>query len=439
MNMTAQGERHRRSTLVKPKLRVTGRANTSSSIVEFAKKQTLPTVSVLATKGQHDGFLAKESGEVVLIGYFDPDDKASHTTLYAAAERLHEDIPIGVTSDRSAAAAAGVSFPAVVMHKPNDEGRVTYAGAPDDVEAIKTFAKTTYSPLIGELGQETWKTYLSGAGGPMAFIFARTDAERKALADELRPLAKRFRGSLTFATADVPDFSGFAGHLHLENHAEKDFPALAVYDGASKGKFPFPAQGDADALRISRVGPFVEDFLGGRLAPAVLSEPLPPTAPQGGGEGSSPVTKVVANSFGSVVLDDSRDVLIYYHRDDCPYCQALNPVYESIAAAYGSLDKVVVAKMDIMRNDVPEDIPYIPYVKLYKAGDKAHSLLYQGPRTFQEIVKFVKENGSHGNDPAHEQVGLDNSAGGGGGAQKPMAEVEPLQGVTPVKHIHDEL
>lgn len=403
--------------------------------MEFAKKQLLPTVSVLADKAQHDRFLAKEKDEVVLVGYFAPDDKDSHTTLYAAAERLHEDVPIGVTSDPSAAAAAGVSFPAIVLHKPNDEGKVVYGGGLDDVEHIKTFAKTSYSPLVGELGQDTWKSYLSGAGGPTAFIFARTDAERKRLAEELRPLARRFKGSLAFATADVPDFAGFAGHLHLQSSgADKDFPALAIYDGAAKRKYPFAAQGDADALRISRVGPFVEDFLGGRLAPAVLSEAVPSAAEQQG----RPLTRVVANNFDAVVLDDARDVLIYYYRDDCPYCQALNPVYDRIAEAYAPVGGVVVAKMDITRNDVPENIPYIPYVKLYKAGDKAGALLYQGPRTFQEIVRFVKDNGAHGNDaPVQEQQVVD--MGGDNSAQRPLDPVEPLSGVTPVKHIHDEL
>lgn len=405
----------------------------ASSLVEFVKKQLLPTVSVLTGKAQHDAFLAKERDEVVLVGYFSPEDKTSHLTLYAAAERLHEDVPIGVTSDPSAAAAAGVSFPAIVMHEPNGEGKVVYGGALDDVEAIKTFAKTTYSPLIGELGQDTWKPYLSGANGPTAFIFARTDAERRKLSDELRPLARKFKGSVTFATADVPDFSGFAGYLHLGNGAEKDFPAFAIYDGARKRKFPFSAQGSIDDLRISRVGPFVEDFMAGRLAPSVLSEPVPET--KGGG---GPVTKVVANSFDSVVLDDSKDVLIYYFRDDCPYCQALNPVYDSIAEAYKAQDKVVVAKMNIMKNDVPEDVPYIPYVRLYKAGDKANALLYQGQRTYRDIVKFLKENGRHGADAIHEQAGS-MDGGGGGGAQQPMAQAEPLQGVTPLKHLHDEL
>lgn len=397
-----------------------------SSIVEFVTKQLLPTVSILSSKGQHDAFLANERDEVVLIGYFSPEDMPFNATLFAAAEKLHEDIPIGVTSDPAAAAAADVSFPAIVLHKPNNEGKTVYGGALDDVEAIKTFAKTGYTPLIGELGQDTWRAYLSGTNGPTAFMFARTDADRKKLTDGLRPLARKFKGSISFAVAEVPDFAGFAGYLHLDNNAEKDFPALAIYDGTNKRKYPFASQGSTEGLTIGQVGPFVEDFLGGRLAPTVKSEPVPSTQ-------SGPVTKVVATSFDDVVLDNSRDVLVYYFKEDCPYCQALNPAYENLGEAYRSQDKVVISKMDIMKNDLPEDVQYVPYLRLYKAGDKANPLTYQGPRTLQEMAKFMKEKSEHGAEAVHDRVGNDD------GAQVPMTHEEPLQGVTPVKHIHDEL
>ncbi|KAK7748196.1 protein disulfide-isomerase precursor [Cytospora paraplurivora] len=398
----------------------------ASAIVEFVTKQLLPTVSVLTGKGQHDAFLAREREEVVLIGYFSPDDQLSNASLAAAAEKLHEDIPIGVTSDAAAAAAVGIDFPAIVLHQPNDEGKVVYGGAFDDVEAIKAFAKTSYTPLIGELGQDTWKNYVSGANGPTAFIFARTDAERKRLSDELRPLARRHKGSLSFATAEVPDFAGFAGYLHLDNNAEKNFPAFAIYDGAGKRKFPFAPQGKSEELTAGSVGRFVEDFLGGRLVATVNSEPVPSAQ-------SGPVTKVVANNFRDIVLDDRKDVLLYYFRDDCPYCRALNPVYDNLALAYRSQDNVVVAKIDITKNDLPEDVPYIPYVKLYKAGDKSSPVLYQGQRTLQDMTNFMKENGGHGVEAVHEQAVGEDRLGSGDIAQ------EPLQGVTPVKHIHDEL
>lgn len=405
------------------------------------KKQVLATVNPLATKAIHDAFLEKEKEEIVLMGYFDKDDTVSKGALWAAAEKLHEDFPIGVTHNTDAAAAAGVSFPSIVMYEPNGEGKEVYKGDIEDIEAIKTFAKTTYTPLIGELGYSTWRTYVSGSNGPTAFVFSRTDDDRRAVMDELRPLAKKLKGRLTFATAETPDFAGFAGYLHLENGAEKDFPAFAIYDGVKRAKHPYATQGSTKDLSAGNIGRFADDFLAGRLKPVVKSEPIPAVQ-------SGPVTTVVADSFESVVLDGSKDVLLYYFREDCPYCKALAPVYDALAKTYGGgsgSSNVVIAKMDIMKNDLPEDVPYVPWVRLYRADDKSNPISYEGQRTHSDLVKFVKEHARHGAEP----VGQDSQQQqvvGGGADQVPMGAEEqqqmhetPLQGHTPVKHIHDEL
>lgn len=401
------------------------------------KKQVLATVNPLATKALHDAFLEKEKEEIVLMGYFDADDTVAKGALWAAAEKLHEDFPIGVTFNADAAAKAGVSFPSIVMYEPNGEGKEVYKGDIEDIEAIKTFAKTTYTPLIGELGYNTWRNYVSGNNGPTAFIFSRTDDDRRAVVDELRPLAKKLKGKLTFATAETPDFAGFAGYLHLENGAEKNFPAFAIYDGAKRGKYPYTTQGSTKDLSAGNIGRFADDFLAGRLKPVVKSEPIPAVQ-------TGPVTTVVADSFENVVLDGSKDVLLYYFREDCPYCKALAPVYDALATTYGSGSSgsnVVIAKMDIMKNDLPEDVPYVPWVRLYRADDKSNPISYEGQRTHSDLVKFVKERARHGAEP----IGQESQQVGDGGAQQvPIGAADdiheqPLQGVTPVKHIHDEL
>lgn len=402
------------------------------------KKQVLATVNPLGTKALHDAFLEKEKEEIVLIGYFDADDTVAKGALWAAAEKLHEDFPIGVTSNADAAAAAGVKFPSIVMYEPNGEGKEIYQGEIEDIEAIKTFAKNTYTPLIGELGYSTWRNYVSGNNGPTAFIFSRTDDDRRAVVDELRPLAKKLRGRLTFATAETPDFAGFAGYLHLENGAEKDFPAFAIYDGAKRAKHPYTTQGSTKDLSAGSIGRFADNFLAGRLKPVVKSEPVPAVQ-------TGPVTTVVADSFESVVLDRSKDVLLYYFREDCPYCKALAPVYDALAKTYGGgSSNVVIAKMDIMKNDLPEDVPYVPWVRLYRADDKSNPISYEGQRTHSDLVKFVTERARHGAEPVGQEGQQQQVADGSGAQQVPMGNADdihgtPLQGVTPVKHIHDEL
>lgn len=396
-------------------------------------KQILPTVSTLATKQAHDNFLFKERSEVAIVGYIDSSDTASNSTFFAAAEKLHEDFPLGVTSDVAAAQAAGVTFPSIVLYRPENDGKEVFDKA-WDVDAIKTFAKEGYKPLIGEVGADTWRQYVEGSSGPTAFIFAKSDADRKRLAAELRPIAKKHAGALQFATAEIPDFTGFAGYLHLpvDNNDDIDFPSFGIYEGASKKKYPF--SGRLDAASISG---FVEEFLAGRMHPSVKSEPIPTSY-------DGPVTSVVANNYNEVVMDAGKDVLLYYFREDCPYCRALAPVYETLASMYSASDraeKVVIAKMDVIKNDIPENIPYVPFIKLYKANDKGTAPVYMGDRSVKDLVNFVKDHGTHHVEGLHEHaVAEDAVHSNGGDAQKPFALHEPpLQGSTPMRHIHDEL
>lgn len=405
------------------------------SIVEFMAKQILPTVSVLDSKQAHDNFLFQERGEVVIVGYIDSSDTASNTTFFAAAEKLHEDFPLGVTSDLAAAQAAGVTSPSIVLYRPENDGKEIFDKT-WEVEAIKAFAKEGYTPLVGEVGSDTWRQYVEGSGGPTGFIFAKTEADRRRLAAELRQVAKKHVGALQFATAEIPDFAGFAAYLHLPVDNDADFPSFGIYDGGRKTKYPF--SGSVDARSIAS---FADDFLAGRLQPSVKSEPTPPTSDK------SPVTSVVANNYQAVVMDNAKDVLLYYFREDCPYCRALAPVYETLASMYSAqdrADKVVIAKMDVIKNDIPENIPYVPFIKLYKAGDKANAPVYMGDRSVKDLVSFVKDHGTHHVEGLHEHAVAEDTVhsgvGGGGDAQKPFALHEPpLQGSTPMRHIHDEL
>ncbi|KAK3075939.1 hypothetical protein LTS18_013951, partial [Coniosporium uncinatum] len=60
--------------------------------------------------------------------------------------------------------------------------------------------------------------------------------------------------------------------------------------------------------------------------------------------------------------------------------------------------KVVVAKVDATANDVPDEIQGFPTIKMFPAGKKSDPVSYSGSRTVEDLVQFIKENGSHGID-----------------------------------------
>jgi protein disulfide-isomerase A1 len=120
-------------------------------------KQALPAVSVLDKDKLAD---FKTSDSVVLVAYIAADDKASNKAFSSVAGKLRDNYLFGSISDESAAEAEGVSQPAIVLYKTFDEGKNTFTKKFDE-EAITKFAKAAATPLIGEVGPETYQGYMS--------------------------------------------------------------------------------------------------------------------------------------------------------------------------------------------------------------------------------------------------------------------------------------
>jgi protein disulfide-isomerase A1 len=361
----------------------------ANAITSYMIKQSLPAVSVL-TKDTIEDF--KKADKVVLVAYFDANDKTSNETFSQVADKLRDSYPFGASSDAALAEAEKVTPPAIVLYKDFDEGRSVFTDK-FDAEAIEKFAKTAATPLIGEVGPETYSDYMT-AGIPLAYIFAETEEERKELSDALKPVAEAHRGVINFATIDAKAFGAHAGNLNLK--ADK-FPAFAIQETVKNQKFPFDQDSEIthDAIKA-----FVDDFVAGKIEPSVKSEPIPETQ-------EGPVTVVVAKNYNDVVLDDTKDVLIEFYAPWCGHCKALAPKYEDLASLYAKSefkDKVVIAKVDATANDVPDEIQGFPTIKLYPAGAKDQAVTYSGSRTVEDLIKFIAENGKYSASVSEESA-----------------------------------
>ena len=120
-------------------------------------KQSLPAVSVLTTQTLEE---FKTADKVVVVAYFAADDKSSNTTFTEVADSLRDDYLFGAINDATLAKAAGVKQPAVVLYKTFDEGENKFEEK-FDKEAIITFAKTAATPLVGEVGPDTYANYMA--------------------------------------------------------------------------------------------------------------------------------------------------------------------------------------------------------------------------------------------------------------------------------------
>lgn len=83
------------------------------------------------------------------------------------------------------------------------------------------------------------------------------------------------------------------------------------------------------------------------------------------------VTVVVGKNFDSVVLDDSKDVLLEVYAPWCGHCKALAPTWEKLAKRFRSVDSVVIAKMDGTANEHEKvNVRGFPTLLFFPAGAK---------------------------------------------------------------------
>ncbi|KAI1639481.1 protein disulfide isomerase [Biscogniauxia mediterranea] len=355
-------------------------ARKAGAITSYMIKQSLPAVSILTADTLEE---FKTADKIVLVAYIDASDKASNESYTKIAENHRDSYLFGGVNDAAVAEAEGVTTPAIVLYKQFDEGKATFTDKFDE-EAVISFAKTASTPLMGEVGPETYSGYMA-AGIPLAYIFAETPEERKELGDAIKPIAEKFRGKINFATIDAKSYGAHAGNLNLPTDK---FPSFAIQETVKNQKFPYDTEKE---ITYDAILSFVEDFSAGKIEPSLKSEPIPETQ-----EGA--VTVVVGKTYDQIVLDDTKDVLIEFYAPWCGHCKALAPKYEDLASLYTNSDfkdKVVIAKVDATANDVPDEIQGFPTIKLYPAGSKGEPVTYKGSRTVEDLIKFVKENGKY--------------------------------------------
>jgi protein disulfide-isomerase A1 len=350
-------------------------ARTAEAIVSFIRKNTGPA-AIDVTQENLELFTTMDA--VVVLGLFEDggSDEAKEFLKFAEKHRsryqfgLAHSLPVRshykVENDKAALVVAGKNLDAAVTYK----GEWT-------AEKLQEFVVAESFPVLGEIGPETYQGYMD-RGLPFLWIFvdASEFPSSGALGSTLaavKSVAADFKGKFSAVYLDGDKYSR---HRNQLGHTG-DLPGALLENSQTSKKYLFSQELTADNLRQ-----FLQSYVDGTLEPFLKSEEIPETQ-------EGPVTVVVGKTFESIVFDDSKDVFVEFYAPWCGHCKSLAPTYDTLAQHYASVSDLVIAKVDVTSNDVPEQIEGFPTLILYKKGSKGSPVKYNGDRTLQDLRKFL--------------------------------------------------
>lgn len=352
-------------------------ARETEPIVEYLKRLSLPAITSLpdaTAVGKHVEGL--KSSLVILANM--PKTHAAYSVFEKAADSLREEFNFAHVEGKENS---------ITVFKNFDEGQVKWTGSLDKLTeaTLKEWIAEESIPLMDEISPNNYEKYIN-AKKPMAYLFYDTDEQRKKYGEIVQRVMKPYKGKINAIYIAVKDFGEHAKNLNLDQH----WPGFVIHDINDNLKFPLTGK-DQGELTAAALEAFVQKYVDGKLEANYKSEPVPK-------EDAAAVKTVVHDNFKSLVLDTKKDVFLEVYAPWCGACKRIAPDFEKLAKAYEKhSDKIVIAKMDGMANDIPKEagftLEHFPTLLFYKAGDnKLVEMKSLGG--VKELNEFVQKNAS---------------------------------------------
>ncbi|KAJ2819911.1 protein disulfide-isomerase precursor [Coemansia sp. 'formosensis'] len=349
-----------------------------ASLVAYMRKHHRSAVTEVSST-KFGEFVKSE--RVVVMGFFDSESSALRV-LEEVAGDFRDEYAFGYTSNKMTAKKLGLTAPGLVVYKDFDERWDSFKGM-FFANDVRKFIKASSIPLLGEMSAQSFRTYAK-AGFPIGTVFYKGEESRKKLEAALLPVAKEFRGVVSFALVDATFYQRHAYLLNLK----AEWPAFAIQDIAAQTKYPMDQPKELTAAEIRK---FVQAFANGNLEPSYKSDPIPK-------DNTGAVFELVSKQFVQIALDSAKDVLVEFYAPQCIYCKRLASVYNELGNTLKHNNGLVVAKMNAVSNDIPSNDPELnisgyPTIVLIRAVDN-FVIKYDGDRSLESFVEFIKANGA---------------------------------------------
>lgn len=324
----------------------------------------------------------RESDEIVFVAFYDESNEGNAAVYKKIAENMHNDY----TFARMKTAPEEFKSASLVAFRKFDEPQVVYKGNFVE-ESVKEWIVGESIPLAAEIGPENYTKYID-SGLPLAYFFYADDKQKEQYQSAITAAAKHGKGKVNTVFINGGLYGQHAEVLNIE----QKWPAFVIHDANSEHdlKYPLPK---GDKMSAESLTKFMDSFMKGSLQPHYKSEPIPKDK-----DNKGPVIKLVHDGFDKIAFDKSKDVLVEIHAPWCGACKRIKPEYEELAKAVAAkTDKIVIADMDGVANDIPASLnlrlEHFPTFKFIKAGTN-EIINYDGALSYNGLAEFLETNAS---------------------------------------------
>lgn len=343
-------------------------------MIDFLKKKLgLYTVDI-KSKDEFENF--KLSDNIVAVAAFPEGHKYSKVYRYASASI--EYLNFGVIHDINVADEIGIKFPSLYLFT-NEPEIIHYEKGWVKEDVIEFLEKESVQTVM-ECNDNLAKRVLDLDYFLKQYImlFVKKDEYGK-YKEMFREVAMEYKFKKL-------------GFVHVDEN-NKD---LIEFIGLEKRKFPFLFAlrtrkrynkyiSSSQEITKDSIREFVYDFLKGKADHFLKSEDIPKVQ-------NGTVYKLVGDTFYDIINDNTKDVLIYLYSPYEEFSRRFMSVYKEVALRLADNEHVLVAAMDMTKNDGDRigQIDRVPTIKF--VNTKNYVFEYEGNMNAKEIIEFMRIN-----------------------------------------------
>ncbi|WOL03583.1 protein disulfide-isomerase [Canna indica] len=350
----------------------------AEGIISYLKKQVGPASKEIKSSEDVDAVIIDK--EISIVGIFPEFSGEEFESYIKVAEKLRSDYIFGHTLDAKLLPRGDITInqPIVRLFKPFDELFVDFKDF--QVDAVEKFIESASMPKVVTLDEDPsnhpFIVKFFDSPSAKAILFVNFSSEDfSAFKSKLYEVAEAYKEkNIIFMMGSLDASENVLEYYSLK---KEQAPLIILQDEAKKYL--------KSNVRSEQIATWLKDYTDGNLKPYIKSEPIPEV-------NDEPVKVVVANNVQEVVFNSGKNVLLEFYAPWCGHCKKLAPILDEVAVSFAEDAEVIIAKMDATTNDIPAEFDVKGYPTLYFYSANGKIVRYDGDRTAEDIISFVKSN-----------------------------------------------